>query len=131
MRNLIALLALTLVAASPAAPKGYPVHVGPVPSGHILAATATGGTLTVARQTITINPDESMQLVLLYSNAGGLGVSLRTLTIPANQANPITDQFGNQISASVPSSLGTAITSFLSQMDATIGAGATAGKLNL
>jgi 3-oxoacyl-[acyl-carrier-protein] synthase III len=94
-------------------------------------ATVNGGAFTVSRGPVTIYPDGSTTLVLNYVGANSVTVHSRVVFIPANAANPIVDQYGNQIAATVPAALATATTSYASQLDTTIGNGATGGKLNM
>jgi 3-oxoacyl-[acyl-carrier-protein] synthase III len=94
-------------------------------------ATVNGGAFTVSRGPVTIYPDGSTTLVLNYVGANNIVVSSRVLFIPANQASPIVDQYGNQVSATVPGALATATASYTGQIDTTISNGATGGKLNM
>ena len=111
-------------------PKLFAVRVGSPSSNSIkrLGATAQGATLTVARQSLAIGPDGTATVSLGYSNSHGSLVSVRTLTVTPAQ---VVDSFGNVIASPTPAALLNSITSFLSQMDTSIGNAATAGMLNL
>ncbi len=129
MTRIVLAVSLLLAVVVYAAPKRYPVGVGPKPAHALMAATAPGGSLTVARGQVTVNADGSATIALSYANAGGNTVSIRALTVPVSGA--VTDQFGNVVSATVPAALATAISTFAAQLDSMVAAAATGGKLNL
>lgn len=95
-----------------------------------MAATVGSGTLTVSRAGMTFDSSGNLSLVLNYFNASGSQVFTRILTIPANCANPVTDQYGNVVNATVPAGLCSSITTFVSNVDSTVTSAAGAGKLN-
>lgn len=95
-------------------------------------ATTNAGAFNVSRTRVNMLPDGSCQVGLVYSNVStSASVVERTLTIPADSTKPITDQLGNVVTATVPAALANAITAFLAQLDTSIAAGATGGKLSL
>lgn len=95
--------------------------------------TTNAGAFNIQRIGVTVQPDNSMSVVLDFTNAStNAQVVTRIITIPANSANPITDQLGNVIAAGgTYSGLATAISSFLSNLDTAISNAATGNKLNL
>lgn len=114
-------------------PRKFSVGLGAprVPGGVIRrGATAPGGTLTVSRVAITVNSDGSQIVQLIYTNAAGGNVSMRTLNIDSGCTH-VLDNLGNVVSATGPTAECSAATSFATQVDTTIGNAATGGKLNL
>ena len=94
-------------------------------------ANSVGGTLSVARDIVTADADGNVVIAVIYTNAAGKRVLDRQVIVPADRTKPILDRFGNQITASVPTALGNAITAFLSQIDSSVASAATAGKLDV
>jgi hypothetical protein len=92
--------------------------------------TVNGGTLTISRGLVTISPDGTQTIQLIYSNAAGSVVHNRIVSIPASGAS-VTDQYGTVIVAPEPIALQTAASGYTAQLDTTIANGATAGKLNM
>ena len=94
-------------------------------------ATTNSGAFTISREGTIIGSDGATRLSLQYVGASGHVITERQLSIPADATQPITDQFGTHVTATVPSALANAITAFLSALDSEIAMGAGAGKLDL
>ncbi len=94
-------------------------------------ATVAGSGLDASLLSSTPMPDGSAQIVLAYKNGGGRQFTSRWLSVPANRSNPIVDQNGIVVSATVPSALGTAIDSYNTQLQSLLTTAAAAGKLDL
>ncbi len=109
-------------------PPKFGVSVG---KPRLAAGSPVTATLTVARGTIVILGDGSMTLMLKYDGLFS-GEHLRQINIPSCAGSaPITDQYGNQLAATQPAALCTAVSSFTGQVDTMISNAAAANKLNL
>lgn len=94
-------------------------------------STGVISALSVVRGELSIHPDGSATVELRYLSAAGLIVLSRTMRIPSDPTQPITDGQGNIVAATVPAALASAVSTFASQIDSNIVAAATGGKLNL
>lgn len=90
--------------------------------------TSTG--LQVARSSVTVSSDGTATLMITYVNAANNPVVVRQINIDAG-CGKITDNMGNQLAATTPPALCTAINTFGAQLDTVIGNAAAGGKLNL
>jgi hypothetical protein len=112
-------------------PRKFSVGVGQPASGRVVrGATAPGGTLTVTRASITVQADGSQVITLIYQNGANAIVSQRTLLIDS-ACSRIVDNMGNVVLASGPTTECSAASAFITQVDSSINAAATGGKLNL
>lgn len=93
-------------------------------------ATINGGTITVSRGRVHLDPDGNCVIIVNYSNPAGVIFHSRTLTVLAD-GSQVRDEYGTIIAAPVPAGLASAISSFASALDTSIANGAAAGKLNL
>jgi predicted nuclease with RNAse H fold len=88
------------------------------------AATANSGRFTVTFTHASVNANGSAVINTSYTN-GNRRVVGRTFHIPANRSQPITDDGGSTVSASVPAALGNAIDTFNTSVNTVLnGAGA-------
>jgi hypothetical protein len=124
---LVAILCLGISAhAAPTAPAKSGKRFGAT------QASVNSGVFQAKRIGMTFNQDDSFAIVLKYTNtATGKDVVTRIITIPANHSSPIFDQNGTQVAASTPGAMGTAIDTFLTQVDSLMTSGAAGGKLDL
>jgi hypothetical protein len=128
MRSLILASLLLLVGTALA----VPVHVAqPKRDPRVRMATVAGSGLDASLQRVEVAPDGSAVIILAYKNGAGQAFSTRTLQVPANRSNPIMDNRGQQVSATVPAALGNAIDSFNTQLNSMLATAASAGKLDL
>jgi hypothetical protein len=115
------------------APKKFAVGVGaPRAAGApiLRGTTAPGGTLTVNRTVVCFQADGSRTVGLLYANATSQSVSQRTLFVDA-ACTKVTDNLGNVVSSTGPTTECSAASTYASQLDSTIASAAAGGKLNL
>jgi hypothetical protein len=126
------MLTAAAIQAAPSTPKRFQVGVGaPTSNGRVIrGATAPGGTLTVARASVTLQADGSQVVTLIYTNSANAVVSQRTLLIDS-ACSRVIDNLGNVVAAAGPATECSAATSFITQLDSTINTAATGGKLNL
>lgn len=130
VKRSIPVVLLLAAAVAWAAPRSFHVGVGKPPSRILRGATATGGTLTVARASATLMPDGSLQVVIAYVDAGSHTVHTRVLTAAAD-GSKVTDNYGTVIATPVPSSIVTNCGACASALDTAIGNCATSGLCNL
>ncbi len=129
MKNLIVALSLLLVGAVASA---VPVGVTRKPADpRKLSATVAGSGLDASVQSVQVKSDGSAIIVLVYSNGAGQAFTTRSLHVPANRTNPILDNRGQQVSATVPAAIGNAIDAFNAQLSSMAASAAAAGKLDL
>lgn len=91
---------------------------------------SVSATLNVARSDVFFAPNGAMFITLVYTNLSGVVVSTRSLLIPADLSVVRDMRDGTIVAQPPPVALTNAITTFLTQVDATIANAVTANKLN-
>ena len=92
-------------------------------------ATTTDGKLTIVPGDLHYQATAGVWDVQIqyFSVATGHLVATRTMTVPANTSNPILDQFGTQVAATVPSGISTPFAAAVAGVVATVNNAAPSG----